>query len=182
MLFKSLKLLIEKTWEIKLRIDILLKKHPIHSIYSFWMIFVKILKILRFSTNIFGNFYLYFSMYNITLSYFFWLFWRSKEHLFRNFFFFSNFLAHDHVILIAWRASGAHAEIYSDPFLYPAELFHAYRSFDISLTPGGVRYSEWYVIWPFLIRLTRSDDPWPWTYQSDTFSPSNQGGRYIQNR
>ena len=86
MLFKSLKLLIEKTWEIKLRIDILLKKHPIHSIYSFWMIFVKILKILRFSTNIFGNFYLYFSMYNITLSYFFWLFWRSKEHLFRNFF------------------------------------------------------------------------------------------------
>ena len=34
-LFKSLKLLIEKTWEIKLRIDILLKKHPIHFIYSF---------------------------------------------------------------------------------------------------------------------------------------------------
>ena len=38
-------------------------------------------------------------------------------------------------------------------FLYPAELFHAYRSFDISLTPGGD--SEWDVIWP--IRSTQSD-------------------------
>ena len=49
-------------------------------------IFVKNLQIFL-EEIIFGNFYLYFSMYNITLSYFFWLFWRSKEHLFRNFFF-----------------------------------------------------------------------------------------------
>ena len=123
MLFKSLKLLIEKTWEIKLRIDILLKKHPIHSIYSFWMIFVKILKILRFSTNIFENFYLYFLMYNITLSYFFWLFWRSKEHLYRNFFFLFKFpRARSRDPYRLARVRCACRDLFRSIFLYPAEV------------------------------------------------------------
>ena len=92
-------------------------------------------------------------MYNITLSYFFWLFWRSKEHLFRNF----SFQISSRTV--TWSLSLGARQVRmprSIPihFLYPAELFHAYRSFDISLTPGGVRYSEWYVIWPL-----RSD--WP---------------------
>ena len=76
-------------------------------------------------------------MYNITLSYFVWLFWRSKEHLFRNFFFkFPRARSRDPYRLARVRC--ACRDLFRSIFCILPKLFHAYRSFDISLTPGDV--------------------------------------------
>ena len=89
-------------------------------------------------------------MYNITLSYFVWLFWRSKEHLFRNFFFQISSRT------ITWSLSLSARQVRmprSIPihFLYPAEVVSCLSIiWHIINTRWCYRYSEWYVIWPFL--------------------------------
>ena len=113
-------------------------------------------------------------MYNITLSYFVWLFWRSKEHLFRNFFFkFPRARSRDPYRLARVRC--ACRDLFRSIFCILPKLFHAYRSFDISLTPGGVIDIPNDMFWPLtldlkLTNLTRFSHP---TRGADTFKIVN---------